>query len=184
MAKGLYTPQKCMECSRDFKSVMSLARHLTQSHLLTTQQYFDKHLKQTEDGVCSNCKSQTRFLNLNFGYRKVCGHSCGSTVFRAEQKADQARYSKFTANVAKSQTEVWKKRSNAEKTSIMSKIMDSPGWKGRVQITPEESLNLQLERIGLNDCKHFGIDPEISAWKTSQAVINENLSQILEMLHG
>ena len=184
MAKGLYTPQNCVECSKAFKSVMSLARHLTQAHRLTTQQYFDKHLKIAGNGVCCNCRSQTKFLNLSSGYQKVCGHSCATIVFRAEQKADQVRHSKFTSNIAKSQAAVWKNRSAAEKKRIMDKIMDSPGWKGRVQISPEQQLSLQLERIGLKDCKHFGIDPGNSAWITSQAVINENLAQTLEMSHG
>jgi len=148
MAKGLYTPQICIECSKSFKSVLSLARHLTQTHPLTTKQYFDKHLKSPEDGVCSNCQVQTTFLNLGSGYKKVCGHSCAATIFRAEQN------------------------------------MDSPGWKGRVQITPIEQLNLHLERIGVKDCMNFGIDPGSSAWNTSQTAINKNLAQTFEMTYG
>lgn len=184
MAKGLYTPHKCMECNIAFKSVMSLARHLTQMHPLTTQQYFDRHLKSVGDGVCVNCRKPTRFLNLNTGYQKFCGHSCAATIFRAEQKADQDRHTKFAANIAKAQSQVWKNRSEEEKQRIMTKIMDSPGWKGRVQRTPEQRLSEQLERIGLKDCKHFGIDPGSSAWDTSQSLINKNLEEVLGVMYG
>lgn len=185
MAKGLYTPQNCKVCSREFNSVMSLARHLTQAHPMTTKEYFDTYLKQDGEGVCS-CGKPTRFLNLNTGYQNVCGHSCASVKFRSEQKADPVRYAAFTKNVATAQAKVWANRTEEEKQAIFEKITASDGWKARVPnqfVTPDD-FKQTLERIGKKDCKLFGIDPGLSAWETSQAVINENIAAALEIAHG
>lgn len=151
--------EQCGECNREFNSKISLARHLTQMHSMTTKQYYDKFLKSNGDGIC-NCGSSTRFVNINTGYQKVCGHSCAAVKFRAEQKADYDRNLKFTNNISVSQTSVWKNRTLEQKQAISEKIVNTPGWKCRVpgKILSSIQMNLLKESIGKKDCKMFGID--------------------------
>jgi very-short-patch-repair endonuclease len=49
------------------------------------QEYYDRFLKKSDEGVCKNCKNPSAFVHITTGYRKYCCRRCQNTCleFRA-----------------------------------------------------------------------------------------------------
>lgn len=45
-------------------------------HKLTAKEYYDKYLRQPEEGICPICGKETPFLKISKGYQKHCSVSC------------------------------------------------------------------------------------------------------------
>jgi hypothetical protein len=70
---------KCLECGREFINLGALSSHISQVHIITPNEYYDKYLKKDKnDGTCKNlkCRNQTKFLGLSIGYKKFCCTKC------------------------------------------------------------------------------------------------------------
>lgn len=65
----------CEECNQVFKSISSLQSHL-RKHKLTSKEYYDKYLKQPDEGICKYCKKPTKFRGLSLGYLDHCSNKC------------------------------------------------------------------------------------------------------------
>ena len=172
---------KCKICEKDFKSIMSLARHITQAHKVSVNEYYDTYLKKNSDGMCSKCGKPTRFINLNIGYSNTCSHSCGASVFRKELKADKSKYEKFISEVSKNQVSIWNNRSENEKNLIFAKISDSTFDRKSFCNFRKSNVDLQteLETIGIHDCKKLGLQPiKGMAWEQSQSIVSKNLANL------
>lgn len=178
----------CNICERSFKSCMSLARHLSQTHCMNTKDYFDKYLKCLGDGFCSVCNKETKFRNMNTGYTKVCSHSCGAKIFRSELKIDPIRQIQFIKRIADAQANVWANRSIEEKNKISDK-----GWESRSidkhfvssKFKKVEDMSETLEKLGRKDCYALGIKPNYyDSWNQSQPRISQNLANFFGVDHG
>lgn len=66
---------KCNICNKEFKSLLSLCRHL-QVHNIKTKEYYDNYIKTDTDGICICCGKQTPFINFTTGYQKTCSNEC------------------------------------------------------------------------------------------------------------
>lgn len=66
----------CKFCNTEFKSRMSIMNHIIRTHKCTGQQYYDKFYKKKDEGLCENCKKETKFLNIDDGYAKCCCIKC------------------------------------------------------------------------------------------------------------
>lgn len=91
---------KCKVCDKELKSLVALGQHIKQ-HKLTSQQYYDKYLKQEEnEGICPICGKPTRSLGFN-GYKKYCSNKCASNSKEVKEKIKQTNLKKYgTENVA------------------------------------------------------------------------------------
>jgi len=63
----------CEECNAIFKTQRLLIFHLKKHG---KRQYFDKYLKDNEEGLCKTCKIPTSFISVSNGYRKWCCKKC------------------------------------------------------------------------------------------------------------
>ena len=59
----------CEECHKLFKKVDGLSRHISNCH--NKKHYYDKWLKEDNEGLCKICGKEAIFVNLN-GYKKCC----------------------------------------------------------------------------------------------------------------
>ena len=97
----------CEECGKIFVRACDLGKHINFSHMLL-KIYFDKWLKENNDGICKNCGNQTEFFNLTFGYRHTCGDICriklikqtklekyGDEDFNNQPKHEQTKLKKY-----------------------------------------------------------------------------------------
>ena len=57
-----------------------LGVHLTHKHHLNCKEYYDKFIKQPNEGICEVCGKPTQFRKINQGYNKHCCHACASSA--------------------------------------------------------------------------------------------------------
>lgn len=66
----------CKICNKEMKSNQGLVKHIQSSHNIKAKDYYDKYLKQPEEGICPVCNKETPFLTLGKGYQKHCSTRC------------------------------------------------------------------------------------------------------------
>lgn len=68
---------KCEICKREFKNSRILGIHISTTHKMSKQEYYDKFLKKDEnEGKCLECGKETGFVTLVKGYRIFCSVKC------------------------------------------------------------------------------------------------------------
>ena len=68
---------KCEICSREFKNSRTLGIHISTTHKMSKQEYYDSFLKKDEnEGKCLECGKETGFITLVKGYRIFCSVKC------------------------------------------------------------------------------------------------------------
>ena len=68
---------KCEICDREFESLRTLGIHISTTHKMSKQEYYDKFLKRDEnEGKCLECGKETGFVTLVKGYRIFCSVKC------------------------------------------------------------------------------------------------------------
>ena len=65
----------CKLCNKEFESIRNFVRHL-KIHKMSSKEYYDKFLKQDNDGICQICGKPTEFFKFANGYRKTCSDNC------------------------------------------------------------------------------------------------------------
>lgn len=68
---------KCKICSCKFEKIKSLQSHISQTHKITSKDYYDRYLKMNDEGICY-CGNKTNYKNMNLGYHKYCSTKCQS----------------------------------------------------------------------------------------------------------
>ena len=95
----------CKICGKELKTM-----HHLQKHNISAKEYYEKYIKNDNEGYCLCCSKQTKYISLFQGYRQFCSCKCN------------IKYNKLSAtpgdnNVSKN-IEVKKKISNALKQKI------------------------------------------------------------------
>ena len=67
---------KCELCGREYDKLKNLARHITMTHDISSQEYYDRYTKQDGEGICKNCGKHTYFQNFTLGYSEFCNKAC------------------------------------------------------------------------------------------------------------
>lgn len=74
---------KCPICN---KYIKNLGHHVQFTHKNYTQQeFYDKYLKQENEGICKYCGKSTAFIGIYFGYKEYCDKICLS---KSKEKID------------------------------------------------------------------------------------------------
>lgn len=64
---------KCDICDLEVPDIQFLSRHMSNTHRgIDRKTYYDTYLKQPEEGICSVCGKDTKYINLIQGYQKIC----------------------------------------------------------------------------------------------------------------
>ena len=62
----------CEICGKEFNG----AAHINKKHNINTKDYYDKYIKQQNEGICPICGKPTTFKGLKIGYTKYCSVKC------------------------------------------------------------------------------------------------------------
>lgn len=76
----------CKICN---KNVNSVGSHVRQFHHLNVKDYYDKYLKQQNEGICPVCGKETTFRGITKGYLKHCSTKCNNNdpeTFKQKQE--------------------------------------------------------------------------------------------------
>ena len=80
--EGFLICEECGKCCQDFKG---LATHLRYEKI-KSRDYYDKWIKSPENGICKHCGKETKFWNLNHGYREYCSNRCSRDSMEVKNK--------------------------------------------------------------------------------------------------
>jgi hypothetical protein len=64
----------CEECGRLCKSRSGLGNHISKNHNL--KEYYDKWLKEENEGLCKICGKSTEFISIQYQYKNCCSKEC------------------------------------------------------------------------------------------------------------
>lgn len=133
----IYNTSVCQICTKTYKSALSLTRHFTKEHKISSEEYFLKYIGEV--GKCKLCLNPTRFICFPKGYAITCGHVCGAKMHRANLKADPIKFANFTKKVSENQTYLWKEDPYGHNEKIRDKIQKSL-VETHKNITPEDKV--------------------------------------------
>ena len=67
---------KCLICNKDFGERYISGSHF-KTHNITGKEYYDKFLKKSDEGICQNCGSNTKYHGkISRGYSRYCSRTC------------------------------------------------------------------------------------------------------------
>jgi hypothetical protein len=166
----------CLTCGEKCKSPLALARHAKYTHKMTSEEYYNYHFGKK---VCSICKGETKFININVGYTSTCSHVCGGIYHRDELKKDKEKYSIFKNKVSKNMISLHKNMSEEHK-----KIRSENSSKNRKLIIDSLTEEQRKEKFGwlnkLSDDEHNLAVQKITAslrewWKNASESEKEDV---------
>ena len=67
---------KCKECGQEFTKIDCVTRHAKMVHKIEPKAYYDKWFKKEGEGICKCCGTETKYWNLEHGYREFCSRKC------------------------------------------------------------------------------------------------------------
>lgn len=67
---------KCKECGQEFTKIDCVTRHAKMIHKMEPKAYYDKWFKKEGEGICKCCGTETKYWNLEHGYREFCSRKC------------------------------------------------------------------------------------------------------------
>lgn len=76
MKNKLNFSYKCRECGADIHTNNGLSEHLRFVHHIQAKEYYDRYIKEDEEGKCKYCGKDTTFIDIRKGYHKFCTNSC------------------------------------------------------------------------------------------------------------
>lgn len=108
---------KCLICNKQFKS--RLGSHIV-THKITIKEYYDKYIRQSNEGICPICGKETSFLGLTKGYSEHCSLKCKGADPKVKEKVENTCLEKYGApNVYASEYGKQKiKETNIEKYGV------------------------------------------------------------------
>lgn len=60
---------KCLECRCEYRCI---GQHVQIAHKMSPKDYYDKHLKKENEGICPYCGAETPFKKITQGYASYC----------------------------------------------------------------------------------------------------------------
>ena len=67
---------KCKECGQEFTKIDCVTRHAKMIHKMEPKAYYDRWFKKEGEGICKCCGVETKYWNLEHGYRDFCSRKC------------------------------------------------------------------------------------------------------------
>ena len=91
----------CHICEKDIEctAVEFSNRHLRVKHNISPREYYDLYIKEVNEGICSECGGDTRYVNISNGYRKYCSNKCSNNSKSVKSKKRNTLISNYGVDV-------------------------------------------------------------------------------------
>ena len=73
----------CEICGKEFVGMA----HINKKHNINVKEYYDRYIKQQNEGICHVCGKPTAFIGLKLGYAKHCSTKCAQKDPAVREKA-------------------------------------------------------------------------------------------------
>ena len=131
----------CKLCNCDYKSTMSLARHITQTHLVSSQVYYDKFYSMDGNGNCKFCGfGPITFINITKGYVSSC-KNCRSLMAKSRRTKlshNPEKFDNFVQKVKTNQKNIWEERRSTNEEKIIREKIVKTQKETISKMSPEE----------------------------------------------
>ena len=152
---------KCKICNQEFSKIDCVTRHAKMVHKIEPKEYYDRYFKTEDEGKCKCCGTETKYWNLEHGYREFCSRSCfwkvTTQLDSVKEKRKQTCEKKYnSANYMQSQD--FKEKS--EQTNLREYGIKNAG--GSIQSVKKIKAT-KLERYGdekYNNCNKIQKEQE------------------------
>lgn len=104
----------CKICNQMFH-FRSFKKHLLTDHNLDIKSYYDSYVKQPEEGICLNCKQETKFYG--YKYAKFCSRSCATKYLMSNPN--------YRQQISEKQKAAWQSKSEEEINQIIEKRLNT-----------------------------------------------------------
>jgi len=98
---------ECKICGKKFKNLSSLSRHIFQAHKVKIEEYYLQFIGK--QGKCLNCGKDTKYLDINNGYRDFCSCRCSTLYEGTKEKTKKTNMIKYGVEYASQYPENRKK---------------------------------------------------------------------------
>ena len=170
---------ECLICGKHLASYKAYPGHLTTKHKMTTQEYYDKFFKKSNEGICIVCGKPTRFVNLSTGYKQYCCLKCAEPYIQEKQKQtilEKYGVSNFgiTTEAIKKKTKTMNDKYGVDYFCTTKKCLDA----GHTKEALEKQKKTYLQKYGVDTpfktekCKKAGHTKE-----ANEKRIKTNLSK-------
>ena len=85
----------CEICGNKFKSQLAISCHIANKHHVDLKDYYDKYIKQDDEGICKTCGKPTKFDKMSKGYRRFCCYSCATKNNETQEKMKATNIQKY-----------------------------------------------------------------------------------------
>lgn len=65
---------RCRLCEKEYNNLISLAVHLSRTHHIKHEEYYNTYFKQEDEGYCVVCGKPTKYIK--YSYANYCSKSC------------------------------------------------------------------------------------------------------------
>ena len=137
----------CKICNEIFHNPTHLKKHN-----ITLKEYYDKYLKQPNDGICNTCGKPTKFLGIS-GYSKFCDSKCANSNIDKINKCKQTCINHFGCE------------SNLNITKVKEKVAKKQGSKETKEKRKQTFMNI------------YGVDNPLSAPEIRHKIEQTNLER-------
>lgn len=135
---------KCKICGKEIGN-KGLTSHFKNTHNISSKEYYDKYLKQENEGKCLECGKETKFIKFTKGYRSFCSTKCSNNnkdVSKLKKESCLKKYgvdNPAKAEIVKNKME----QTNLERYGVKNVFQSS--------IIREKCVNTCIERYGVSN---------------------------------
>ena len=131
---------KCQICGEEFNA---LGRHIIRTHSMTCKEYYDKYVKQANEGICPICGKETSFTGLSGGYHTCCSISCANIY--TKPKREQHNIEKYGCKYSFQADSV---KNKIKQTNLHKYGVENPQQNKEIRKRTEDTLKAKYGGIG------------------------------------
>lgn len=149
----------CKICQKNtiYSSKVFFQLHVSVSHGITSQQYYDSFDKKDDEGVCKVCGGPTKFIKYSQGYREFCSSKCTQSSKQIRAKIEQTNMERYGDKCSAKNELVIKKRirTTEEKYGSEHYFSSEEFKKNRKPLTQQQS-ELKSKRTRSTNLEKYG----------------------------
>ena len=176
---------KCKICGKEIGN-KGLTSHFKNTHNISSKEYYDKYLKQENEGKCLECGKETKFIKFTKGYHSFCSTKCSNNNKKVSELKKKSCIKKYGVdNPAKAEVVKDKiKQTNLERYGaenvyaskiIRAKIKES--FIKRYGVDNPAKSNIVKQRVKETNLKRLGVENPSQSPKVQEKIKETNLKR-------
>ena len=174
----------CQICNKECKNNIGLSSHI-RSHDIPSGGYYDKYLKKENEGICLECGKETKFINIQKGYRHYCSLKCSSNSNDIKIKKEKTCLKRYGFLSPLENTEIKEKIKN---TNIKRYGVDNPNQNKEIIEKRKRTINCKINnninykkdinlKRSTTNLKKYGVDNPSKSYIIRESISDSHLKR-------